>query len=55
MKNVTVSTVLFYKAKPYLDGLVFYRESDSGVEIKFIRGLVKYIHPQVLTLLKDIS
>jgi hypothetical protein len=55
MKNVTVSTEFFYKIKPYLDGLVFYREVKSGIELKFIPRSVKYIPLQLLTLLKNIS
>lgn len=51
MENLTTTLENFTKVKSELDGLVFHKEKDGIVEIKFINCYIKYITPKTLNFL----
>lgn len=52
MENIITTPEKFNKVKTYLDGLVFWREVENGIEIKFIKCYLKWIDSKLINFLK---
>ncbi|MFA7287617.1 MAG: hypothetical protein WC055_01940 [Melioribacteraceae bacterium] len=51
MEIITTSVEKFAVAKSALDGLVFWRETENGIEIKLIKCYKKYIPAKLIEFL----
>lgn len=51
--NITIPVLIFRTLKEYLDGIIFHREVENEIEIKFIKCYIKYIDPKILQILNQ--